>query len=90
MEVPTDEIARMFHTKVDPSGRILLPAELRSRNQIEIGDPMVVVEHDHGFEIKTLEQSVREAQEFFLSVIPADVSLVDELIAERKEEALRE
>lgn len=90
MDVQIGDETRTFHTKVDPSGRILVPAELRSRNQIQIGDPMIVVERDTGFEIKTLTQSVREAQEYFLSVIPAEVSLVDELIADRKEEALRE
>lgn len=90
MDVQIGDAARMFHTKVDPSGRILLPAELRTRNQIAIGDPIVVVEREYGIEVKTLEQSVREAQEYFLEFIPADVSLVDELIAERREEALRE
>ena len=90
MEVENGEVPRTFHTRVDPSGRILLPAELRSRNQIEAGDPMVVIERSDGFEIRTLAQSVQEAQEYFRSVIPDSVSLVDELIADRIEEAARE
>jgi AbrB family looped-hinge helix DNA binding protein len=90
MDVEIGEGAQTFHTKVDRSGRIQLPAELRSRNRIEIGDAMVVVQQDDNIVIKTLEQSVREAQEYFLSVIPVDVSLVDELIAERRDEAASE
>lgn len=90
MEIESGTTSRTFHTRVDPSGRILLPAELRARQQIKSGDEMVVVEQDSGLEIKTLAQSVREAQDYFQRVIPADVSLVDELIAERRDEALRE
>lgn len=33
---------------------------------------------------------VQKAQEYFKSVVPEGVSLIDELLAERKEEAKRE
>lgn len=90
MEIHTEDETRTFHTRVDPSGRIHLPVELRQRNNIQAGDEMIVVEQAAGFVVKTLAQSVQEAQAYFQSVIPADISLVDELIADRKDEALRE
>ncbi len=81
---------RIFHAKVDSSGRIVIPAEARSRNRIKEGDTLVVVEDDHGLHVKSLDHAVAEAQAHFCKVIPANVSLVDELIAERREEGARE
>ena len=68
----------------------MIPAETRSRNRIKEGDTLVVVEDDHGLHVKSLDHAIAEAQDYFCKVIPAEVSLVDELIAERREEAKRE
>ena len=81
---------RIFHAKVDASGRIVIPADSELRKHVRRGDKVVVEEDAHGLHVKTMEQVVREAQEYFLSVIPSGVSLVDELIDERREEAARE
>lgn len=78
------------HTTVDEEGRLFLPLELRRRKELEIGSAVLIIEFEDKIEICTTAQALRKAQEYFLSVIPADVSLVDELIAERREEAKSE
>lgn len=75
------------HTKVDEEGRLFLPLELRRRKELEIGSTVVITESEDQIEICTTAQAIRKAQGYFQSVIPAGVSLVDELIAERREEA---
>jgi AbrB family looped-hinge helix DNA binding protein len=75
---------------VDASGRIVIPAESRLRKQVKEGDVLVVEEDDNSVRIKTLDDAIREAQEYFRKVIPADLDLVAELIAERRAEAARE
>ena len=39
---------RVYRTKVDASGRIVIPADARQRNHISEGDTIVVVEDGHG------------------------------------------
>jgi len=81
---------RTYQTRLDGSGRIVLPAELRQRHHLAEGDTLLVVEDETGLHVKPFEQVVREAQTYFRSVIPPGVSLADELVAERRAEAVRE
>lgn len=81
---------RTYHTRLDASGRIVIPAEVRQRNKLAEGDTVVVVDDENGLHVKTLDQAIAEAQAYFCSRIPANVSLVDELIAERRDEAKRD
>lgn len=81
---------RTYRTKLDASGRIVIPAEVRLRKKLTEGDTVVVVDDEQGLHVMTLDQAIAEAQAYFCSRIPPGVSLVDELIAERREEAKRE
>lgn len=81
---------RVFRARVDASGRIVIPAESRLRKQLKEGDVLVVEEDDAGVHLRTLDEAIRAAQAYFQGVIPNDVRLVDELIAERRAEAARE
>jgi AbrB family looped-hinge helix DNA binding protein len=81
---------RVFRARVDASGRIVLPSESRLRKEVREGDTILVEEDSKGLHLRTIEDAVREAQAYFRSVIPSNVSLIDELIAERREEAARE
>jgi AbrB family looped-hinge helix DNA binding protein len=81
---------KVFRARVDASGRIVIPAESRLRKQVKEGDMLVVEEDDSGVRIKTLEDAIRDAQAYFQKIIPPNVSLVDELIAERRAEAAHE
>lgn len=90
MEVDDGLGVHTYHMRVGQSGRVSLPPDLRERNKINIGDTLVVVDREGQLEVKTMSQAIRQAQDYFTGIIPRDVSLVDELIAERREEALRE
>ena len=90
MEVQGQGRHKVFRARVDASGRVVIPAESRLRKQVKEGDTVVFEEDDEGVRIKTLDDAIREAQAYFRKVIPADVDLVAELIAERRAEAARE
>ena len=72
------------------AGRVVLPAELRKAFGIENGTDVVFSRTEHGIEITTLAEAIRQAQELCAKYIKPGVSLVDELIRERREEAARE
>jgi AbrB family looped-hinge helix DNA binding protein len=90
MEVTTGHNTRIYHAKVDASGRIVLPADVRSRQHIHRGDQVVIIETGDGLQVRTHDQAVREARAVFAGLAPPDVVLSDELIRERRQEAERE
>lgn len=72
------------------AGRVVLPAELRKELGIADGSEVIFTRTEHGIEIKTVEEAVRQAQALCAQFIKPGVSLVDELIRERREEAQRD
>jgi AbrB family looped-hinge helix DNA binding protein len=76
--------------RVDSAGRVVIPAELRQRYGIEAGQEVILSGDDRGIHLLTFGQAVRAAQEAFAPYRKPGVSVVDELIAERREEAKRE
>lgn len=70
---------------VGDRGRMVLPAEVRARHGIESGTRLVLVEAEGGLVLFTREQ-LRDRIRAQL----AGENLVDELIAERREAAVRE
>ena len=80
-----------YHAKV-VSGQIVLPPELRRDAGIEDGDSLVIdVNPDGGLTMRTYAQVVREVQSEFRSMAkPVDRNLVDELLADRRADAVRE
>lgn len=86
-----------YEAKVIAGGKIVIPAELRRAMGIADGDTVVLEREDDGrVVLKTYRQVVREIQEEMRRMIPPGVSLVDDLLAERRrefeleEQALRE
>ena len=90
MESITGDNIRIYRSKVDASGRIVLPADLRLRQHINTGDQVVIIEGDDGLHVRTNDQAIREARSVFAALAPADVILSDELIRERRQEAEHE
>jgi AbrB family looped-hinge helix DNA binding protein len=78
--------------KIDSAGRIVIPAEMRAAMMIKPGD-MVTAEVKNGeFHIISPEVALKQVQTFarkWKAENPG-VSVVDELIADRREEARRE
>jgi AbrB family looped-hinge helix DNA binding protein len=77
-------------SRVTEGGRIVIPAELRRRFGIEIGETVTLTAEADGLVITTPAMALRRLQKRFRSVVPEGVSLTDELIAERREEARNE
>jgi AbrB family looped-hinge helix DNA binding protein len=84
------ETPRVYHSKVDSSGRIVLPADIRFRQHINAGDQVVITETDNCLQVRSFDQALLAARAIFAGLAPADVLLSEELIRERRAEAERE
>lgn len=80
----------VVRTKVTQGGRIVIPAEMRRRLGIEVGEDVSIALDGESLRIVTQKESIKRAQELVRKMIPEDVSLVDELIADRRREAANE
>jgi AbrB family looped-hinge helix DNA binding protein len=77
--------------KIDKTGRILVPAKLRTELNVRPGDAVILETRGDELHVRPYRHAVREAQAIIRKYIPdRDRSLVDELIAERRKEAERE
>ena len=90
MEDMKRDSGRVFRSTLDSSGRIVLPREVRELMHVSPGDDVQLVEQDGALRLETPEQALREAQDYFTSLVPPGVSVVDELVEERRAEAARE
>jgi AbrB family looped-hinge helix DNA binding protein len=70
-------------------GRLVIPASLRRSLGLEEGDRLVARQDANRLVIEKPEQIKQRLKARFAQV-PAERSLVDELISERREEGLRE
>lgn len=76
---------------VDQQGRVLIPAEMRQALSLKAGDALTLHVDEHGvIHLRSTAQALRAAQEYLRRLVPDDVSLSDELIADRRAEAARE
>lgn len=82
--------ASTLRTKVTEGGRIVIPAAVRKELGLAPGDEVLL--QVEGGELRVFSQAhaLRRLQERLREVAPRDASLVDELIAERRQETLRE
>ncbi len=76
-------------SRVEPSGRILIPAVLRKQLGIGPGDELIVDEKDGVLRLYSRARAVREVQES-LARFADGSSWSQELIASRREEARRD
>lgn len=77
--------------KINQNGRIVIPAAIREELGIKPGDTLLLdVEEDGVLRIETYPARIRRIQREIAKYIKPGVSLADELIAERREEARRE
>ena len=78
-----------IRVRVGPKGRVVVPAPIRQALGIEEGTELMARIEGDGIILEPRSAAIRRLQALFAH-IPPDVSLVDELIAERREEARRE
>ena len=77
-------------TKVDSSGRIVIPAPMRKAMKLEPGDDVQVALVEGELRIIGRDAAIARAQALVRKYIPGDVRLSDQLITERRAEAARE
>lgn len=78
--------------QINQNGRIVIPASFRQALQIRSGDTVILrldQEKDE-MRITTLRKQLAETREFLKKHVKPGSSVVDELIAERREAARRE
>jgi AbrB family looped-hinge helix DNA binding protein len=86
----SDNPAPQAKTRLAANGRIVIPAEIRRALGFEPGETLVMDVHEGALRIETFRQRVERIQDEFAKLIPPGVSLVDELLADRREEVRRE
>ena len=77
-------------TRVNENGRVVIPASFRKALGIKNGDEVVLRIEDDELRITTLKRRLERAQRRIRRYIKPGRSLVDELIAERREAAKHE
>ena len=73
--------------RVNENGRVVIPARFRKALGINIGDEVVLRIKDEELRITTLKRRIELAQRLVRKHVKLGKSLVDELIAERREAA---
>src|SRR5579871_2437143 len=81
---------RVYHTKLGEGRRVAIPAEVCEQLGLRPGAPLAITIEDNGLHVVPYEQIIREVQAAFAPYKQAGVSMVDELIQERRLEAARE
>lgn len=82
--------SRSLTLTIKAGGRVVLPAELRAELGVQEGDVLHARFSDGELVITSRDSAIRRAQELVRRYVPAGVSLVDQLIDERRAEAGRE
>ena len=76
--------------KINENGRVVIPAEFRKALGIRAGDELLVWMEDDELRMTTMKRRIERAQRRARQYLKPGVSLVDQLIAERREAAKRE
>ena len=75
---------------IGEGGRLVIPAAVRKAMGIEPGDEVSLTLEDAELRIISTRKAIERAQALVRKYVLEGVSLVDELIRERREEASRE
>jgi AbrB family looped-hinge helix DNA binding protein len=76
--------------RVNENGRVVIPVAFRNRLGIRAGDEVVLELEDDELRIITLKRNIERAQRLVRKHVKPGTSLVDELIAERRQAARNE
>ena len=76
--------------RLGADGQLTLPAEARTALGLKDGDTLVLSLDDGEIRLMTIATAVRKAQAIVRQYVPEGVSLVDELLEDRRREVARE
>jgi AbrB family looped-hinge helix DNA binding protein len=79
-----------IRARINENGRIVIPASFRKALDINAGDEIVLRIEDDELRITTLKRRLEKARRRIRGYVKPGKSLVDELIAERREAARHE
>jgi AbrB family looped-hinge helix DNA binding protein len=82
-------VRRMVTARIGPDGRLLVPAGMRRDLGFKPGEALVLRSEDERLIVERRDAALRRLQRRFAAV-PAEVSLVDELLAERERDRERD
>lgn len=80
----------MIQAKMSEGGRVVIPLEIRKALGLKEGDVVLWELTEGEARLTTRRERLRRAQDLVRQYVPEGVSLVDELIAERRAEAERD
>jgi AbrB family looped-hinge helix DNA binding protein len=84
------EHVRIEHIRLGADGWLMIPAPIRKELGLKPGDPLVVECDGDSLLVRSPDAALQETQHYFRQFVPAGVSVVDELIADRRAEAERD
>jgi len=84
-----DGTMKVKRVRVGPQGRIVIPASVRDEMRLGVGEELLARIEDGRLVLERREDVARSLKERFAKVAPGR-SLSEELVAERREETLRE
>ena len=76
-----------IRSKMLEGGRILVPAAIRRAMKLEKGDTVLLELHGEELRVRSAAAALRRLQRSLRETVPPGVSLVEELIADRRAEA---
>jgi bifunctional DNA-binding transcriptional regulator/antitoxin component of YhaV-PrlF toxin-antitoxin module len=76
--------------QIGAGGRVVIPSEMRAIMGVSEGDMLLAQMVDGELRLLSQDAAIRKAQAIVRQYVPEGVSLVDELIADRREEARQE
>ena len=80
--------AERYRVRIGSGGRIVIPAAFREAMEAQEGDTLVATIDEEGIvRLTSTSAAIRMAQRIVRAAVPADVSLSDSLIEDRRREA---
>ncbi len=85
-----DDAPRSVWAKIGPDGDIRIPKSFREVLALSPGDDVILRREGEVLQVASRDAAIRQARKIARRFVPEGVSLVDELIADRRAEAARE
>ncbi|MCO6392581.1 AbrB/MazE/SpoVT family DNA-binding domain-containing protein [Aliihoeflea aestuarii] len=79
-----------YAVPLQENGRMILPIDIRRALNLKKGDKVIIETEGDRVELTTAQRERQRAKTMFRKFVPAGEPIVDEVIADRRDEALRD